>query len=83
MHLGPKIFGVGRHDFFVGVAALFFNKIGSWRDGISKSAYLDMNVKLASMFLQFVVITHWTCYKSLSRHKRKNSCSYFFRERDL
>ena len=42
-----------RPDFFVGVAASFFSKIGSWRDGVSKFAYLDMNTKLSSIFSSF------------------------------
>ena len=49
MHLGLKIFGV---DLTVLLAQRhhFVSKICFWRDGISKSAYLDMNVKLSLIF---------------------------------
>ena len=36
MQLGLKIFGIG--------------KVGSWRDGVSKSTSLDVNVKSSSIF---------------------------------
>ena len=39
-----------RPNFFVGVAASIFSKIGLWHDGVSKSAYLDVNVKSSWIF---------------------------------
>ena len=34
----------------------FFSKIGSWREGVSKSAYLDVNRKSSSIFSKFLLI---------------------------
>ena len=47
-----------RPDFLLAYRRRFFSKIGFWRDGISKSAYLDVIVKFSSIFQQFLLIIH-------------------------